>query len=714
MRNIILRSSPLAFALLLGCNGESALESGMIEKITSDGTRILRSNEGPLTAPSAGDPVAISTDMLVGSDMFAAVGELTVASLSGGRDGVTHVKLGQTAAGLRVHGAYAKVSVSERGEVLQVIDRLAPETRAVLAARVTERDALHVAMAKLGYAGSPREARVRGNTTDFEATAEMEREPTVERVAFEGEGGELRAGYLVETWSRAGNQLDHTLVGGDGEIVAIERRTNNDRYKVFPEDPQKGPQTVVEGPADGDVLSPAGWLGRGVQSSTFIRGNNTATYIDATGTDTPEDGGTPVADGRFLADIESGSQPTEADNKAVAVQNLFYLNNVLHDRLYRHGFDEAHGNFQSDNFGRGGAGGDPVRAEAQDGSGINNASMATPPDGTSPRMQMFLWSGKPDSLIDVGGARYGAYSSAFGAATSLAGVSGALAVYDDGAGEGSDACEPTKQSLAGKIVLLDRGTCPFTDKVLHAQEAGAVAVIIANNVEKRPSAAGGTEQKVQIPSVMVSKADGAALEALAGQSASMRKDPTPSILVDGDLDSDIVFHEYGHGLTWRMIGGMDGPLAGAIGEGASDVLAFLMNGDDRIGEYAFRDPRGIRRHPYTNYPLTYSDVDGAEVHADGEIYAAAMWRVLQNYAQAGLTADDLMGDFVAGMSYTPATPAYEDMRDGMLQAVAGTGRECLIWDGFARTGIGEGAEGRVRWDGSVTIKESFTVPDGCR
>ena len=65
--------------------------------------------------------------------------------------------------------------------------------------------------------------------------------------------------------------------------------------------------------------------------------------------------------------------------------------------------------------------------------------------------------------------------------------------------------------------------------------------------------------------------------------------------LDGDLDSDIVFHEYGHGLTWRMIGGMSGPIAGAIGEGASDVLRVPASTVTTvIGEYSFGD---ARRHP---------------------------------------------------------------------------------------------------------------------
>ena len=73
---------------------------------------------------------------------------------------------------------------------------------------------------------------------------------------------------------------------------------------------------------------------------------------------------------------------------------------------------------------------------------------------------------------------------------------------------------------------------------------------------------------------------------------------------DGDLDSDIIWHEYGHGLTWRMIGGMSGPLSGAIGEGMGDTLAIYADDNDVVAEYSSNNPIGIRRDPYTNYPRT--------------------------------------------------------------------------------------------------------------
>lgn len=85
--------------------------------------------------------------------------------------------------------------------------------------------------------------------------------------------------------------------------------------------------------------------------------------------------------------------PTTATNQQFAITNLFYWNNLVHDIAYLYGFDEPSGNFQNNNQGRGGAGGDYVIADAQDAAGTNNANFSTPSDGVRPRMQMFLWTG---------------------------------------------------------------------------------------------------------------------------------------------------------------------------------------------------------------------------------------------------------------------------------------------------------------------------------
>ena len=65
--------------------------------------------------------------------------------------------------------------------------------------------------------------------------------------------------------------------------------------------------------------------------------------------------------------------------KDAAVINLFYWNNIIHDITYNYGFNEASGNFQLNNYGKAGLAGDQVRAEAQDGSGTNNANFSTGP-----------------------------------------------------------------------------------------------------------------------------------------------------------------------------------------------------------------------------------------------------------------------------------------------------------------------------------------------
>ncbi len=712
MRKLILRSAPLMLVLLAGCAAEPA-DLGAPQKTTLDGTKIFRSESGRLTEPSLEVPATLATDFLLDRGLVRTPGELSSTLHISGK--VTHVRMTQTIDGLRVHGAYAKVAVSDKGEILQVIERLATNDGAALdPVEITDRAALATVMLELGYTEAPGEASPRDKlTTTFAPTSELYRAPTVERVAYIGADGAAYAGFLVETWSLVTNQLDYTVVDGEGAIVSTERRTANDSYKVFPEDPGKGAQTVVSGPGAGNAQSPSGWLS-GAQTTIKITGNNAKAYLDTDANNAADTGGTTVADGNFLSTEDFAQSPSVTTNKAVAVQNLFYLNNVVHDALYAHGFTETVGNFQTNNFGKGGLGNDPVNAEAQDGSGLDNANFSTPTDGSAPRMQMYLWSGTmPAGATTVSGVNYGTYASSFGAALTVAGVTNPLAVYNDGTGVASDGCETAVTSLTNKIAIVDRGTCTFIVKVLNAQKAGAKGVVIVNNVAGAAFSPSGTDGRIKVPSGMVTLANGTTLKGLAGTSATLRKNPVTPIKLDGDLDSDIVFHEYGHGLTWRSIGGMSGKLAGAIGEGASDVLAFLMNGDDIMGEYAWGSPEGIRRYPYSGYPLTYANVDGAEVHNDGEIYAGAMWRVLQNYLAAGLTTSQVFDDFVHGMDFTPATPAFEDMRDGMLAATAGTGRECLIWKGFAASGIGVGADGTVSNAGVVTITQSFTVPASC-
>ena len=135
--------------------------------------------------------------------------------------------------------------------------------------------------------------------------------------------------------------------------------------------------------------SPAGWIAEGENET---RGNNIDAHLDRYGDnipDLPRPHGSPNRVFDFPLDLTQ--EPVTYGDAAVV--QLFYWCNWMHDRLYDLGFTEAAGNFQKDNFGRGGVGGDPVLADAQDGSGQNNANFTTASDGTSGRIQMFTFSG---------------------------------------------------------------------------------------------------------------------------------------------------------------------------------------------------------------------------------------------------------------------------------------------------------------------------------
>lgn len=650
--------------------------------------------------------------------------EATLASLReiGSRlaaGGIAQVRLQQEVDGLVVHGSYVKAAYDGQGRLVHVIEQLAA-AGAVRGASIGEGQALAAAMTQLHpqHPGSYAARSRQGNTTVFAGGAFFHRDPNVTRVAVPNEAGGLDTGFLIQTWTQAGNLLHHTLVSGDGRVLEVELRTNTDRYNVFAEDPLKGSQTVVNGPGAGNAQAPAGWLGTGSQTTVNISGNNVAAYLDADANNAPDGGGSSVTTGDFLTGVNFGVAPSATSNKAVSVQNLFYLNNVLHDRLYGLGFNEANGNFQTNNFGQGGAGNDAVQAEAQDGSGTDNANFATPPDGQKPRMQMYLFTGVGGSheVAINGGATYNAAGAEFGPALSTTGLAGSIARATP-----ADGCTSVSNAVSGRIALIDRGTCDFVTKVLNAQNAGAAGVIVANNNTAAPDEVftmGGSNRRIKIPSVLVGYNAGNQIKALSNPSGTLRLKSVQPLQLDAALDADIVFHEYGHGLSWRMIGGMSGPLAGAIGEGASDVVAMLMNGDDRIGEYSVSNPFGIRRAPYAGYPRTYADVTGAEVHDDGEIYAAAMWRVIELYTGSGRTSELAFRDFVDGMNYTPATPAFEHMRNGMLDSVAlsgsDTGRCSLVWQAFAQFGIGDGARGVPTKGGrSVSITPSSVARTDC-
>ncbi|MCC6723341.1 MAG: M36 family metallopeptidase, partial [Saprospiraceae bacterium] len=173
-------------------------------------------------------------------------------------------------------------------------------------------------------------------------------------------------------------------------------------YKVYPQPVESPNHTTPAPPADGRVLvadpasptaSPFGWHdtnGAAGAEFTTTQGNNAHAYTDTDANNTPDPGSSPDGGANLIFNFPIDlTQPPSAYRPA-AVTNLFYWNNYMHDFAHHYGFDEDSGNFQENNYGNGGLGSDYVQAEAQDGSGTNNANFGTPADGQNPRMQMFI------------------------------------------------------------------------------------------------------------------------------------------------------------------------------------------------------------------------------------------------------------------------------------------------------------------------------------
>jgi hypothetical protein len=309
-------------------------------------------------------------------------------------------------------------------------------------------------------------------------------------------------------------------------------------------------------------------------------GNNVRAHLN---------GGDP-ATGTTAGGVVSFNPASATDNDQLRV-NVFFYCNYMHDLLYLLGFQEADGNFQEDNGGRGGLGSDRVDSIVHPAAVTGTANMFTPADGSPPTMNM------------------------------------------------------------GLVTSTGRHTA---------------------------------------------------------------------------LDSSVVFHEFTHGLTNRLVGGrvnahaLDAIQSRSMGEGWSDYVACTINNTTVVGNWVVNRPAGIRGFPYdSNFPDHLGMLGTGrynEVHNNGEIWCAALIELNRRIGPALA-----MQIVIDGLKLTPANPTYLQARDAILAALVAKARterwggvlwrrrQRQAWRAFARFGMGPKAKAGPS-TGLTGMVADFTVP----
>ena len=564
-------------------------EAGAMKNFFIDG--------GTLSEPRSDTADNVARDFLRRHNSLFALSGASIEELKLDNEdndqGTTFLHYTQTVGGLKVFEGQVQVVVNQNGEVLNVREGFLVDGPPVRRnGAMNEARALARAFEHAGRTVFPSfvETYSRASTTEMSRFANP-LDPNLEEVLSEqtvvSVAGESRLAWHVYAEVGPEEWYEILLDAHTGELLLRHNLyVFEAQGTVYTEAPDKGARQLVSFVGNTTINTAAGWMG----TSTVTTGNNVEAYLDRDANNAPDSTtGSGLVSGHASAANQDFTFPfsTTVDprtQQAAVVTNLFYYNNIMHDFSYNLGFTETARNFQVNNFGRGGTGNDSVRAEAQDGSGTNNANFATPPDGSRPRMQQYLF------------------------------------------------------------------TSPTPDR-------------------------------------------------------------------DSSIDGDVVFHEYGHGISNRLIGNgstaLSGTQSGAMGEGWSDYWAITINNDGAVGEYVTNNPNGIRRAAYTVPAATvhdsYADVGagGFQVHRDGEVWAATLWDLR---TQLGAAITDRL--VLNGMKFTPTRPSFLNARDGILQAdqnLNGGANRCAIWTVFARHGMGVSAVGN---DGT-THTAATNVPADC-
>ncbi|MEE9374215.1 MAG: M36 family metallopeptidase [Saprospiraceae bacterium] len=562
------------------------------------------------------------------------------------------------------------------------------------------------------------------------------------------------------------NETIKTIQKEKRESSLSVKKGDGAQYLVYPyytESPNHGPQVLLVDPSD-EVASPFGWHdtnGREGQEHSFTKGNNGHAFQDRNGNNQSSNDEPSGGPNLIFNTPHSLSKPvTDTFNLIADVTQLFYMGNVMHDWSYNLGFDEASGNFQKSNYGKGGSNArsnDEIELHTLDGletGSLDNANFSVTSDGNNGRMQMFVFQARSKDLIienpeSISGA-YFTGSATFGPGRVNEDFVGNLVLMDDGSEDVTDGCESVinTDEINGNIALIRRGTCFFSSKMYNAQMAGAKAVLVCNNRAGGVVNMSGADNAddVTIPGYFISQEDCDPIEKalLEGEQVNMKFIQTDVINFSSGFDNGIVAHEYGHGISTRLTGGASRANCldndEEMGEGWSDFFSLVITqqeGDTReklrgIGTFVRGTPPtfgGIRGEPYTTVfesnPKTLHDIRGTNApHPLGEVWAATLWDIywlyIDKYGYDFTWKDKNAGNHravrlvITGLKLQPCRPGFIEGRNAILAAdqilFSGENR-CMLWKAFAKRGIGFGAFGGKTTDRNDNIESFENLPE---
>jgi Fungalysin metallopeptidase (M36)/FG-GAP-like repeat/Fungalysin/Thermolysin Propeptide Motif len=316
-----------------------------------------------------------------------------------------------------------KAGFTKNGEMIRVINNLAPN----LVYNKLSSDFGNPADAVLA---AERNLNIQTSNSKFQIknpkSANSDWATTAEKMYFPTEIGVARASWRVLIWQPV--NAYYVIIDAETGTVLWRKNITEDQTQAATYNVYANPNSMIntaESPAPGTPgsLDPSlgtqfpiiprtnvtligneapytfntnGWINNG---GIDTDGNTVEAGLDIDGANGVDPTGKAVSPTRNFNFTYSpgnssggGDAPTTLDFRNGAVTQLFYTINRYHDEMYRLGFTEAARNFQDNNFGRGGSGGDRVSGEAQDSSGTNNANFGTPADGARGRMQMYVFT----------------------------------------------------------------------------------------------------------------------------------------------------------------------------------------------------------------------------------------------------------------------------------------------------------------------------------